>query len=703
MAERCRRGGGDIVSWVPDPEAGRLTPYLDWWQATDAKAARSLVPVPPIAALDTLSLTTPTSGQAGGAGAVDIPQDILVPLPAAACAKDQPRPAFDAMPTDLAARVVDVPEDAVIIGVIDTDIALGHERFRGADGKSRVLASWQQSSAHVGQGHVAFGHELYQSDIDELTAEHGDAASGWLDEGAFNVAAGLTDMAHAQGHRGFEREAAHGTHVLDLAAGLDPNAPTDAFGDRTRILTVNMPSRATIGSSGSFLEYFVQRAILRMVALADAIWAAKLPAERRGAVVGYPMVINLSYGLHAGPKDGSMPVERMIARLLDDLNAGWHAPVRITLPVGNDNLEQGAATWVVAPGEVCGVDWHVLPEDQSANYLEVWSDVMDAPWGAGTPAPFEIGFTAPGGTELPLGGGHPGSIAEFGFARVYCRKVTQGPEGAYRVRYVICTAPTVGFDRSVALAPAGRWDVRARYAGAGASQRGISMVVQSDQTVGSGGETGLASYLMPQGEAVYHSHDPQTGAVIDSLRYPFKNTVADWQEDAAAQGGVTRAGTHNAIATMEQVVVAAGYRRTDGAPAEYSSTMPRVAVMGARSAPTASYPTDDGAMHLGILAAGAKSRSVVAFQGTSFACAQAARQTAVALLDWQQGDPVPDVRDAWLAEMAHHKETAEGLGYWQDAVTQARILAYPDQVMWRVKLGHGRLPRPDAGHRATRF
>ena len=72
------------------------------------------------------------------------------------------------------------------------------------------------------------------------------------------------------------------------------------------------------------------------------------------------------------------------------------------------------------------------------------------------------------------------------------------------------------------------------------------------------------------------------------------------------------------------------YRNSDGKPASYSATgIGKKTGEGNSAAPTAAFPTDDGAAHFGILSAGAANGSVVAMQGTSFASAQATRFIAM--------------------------------------------------------------------------
>ena len=94
---------------------------------------------------------------------------------------------------------------------------------------------------------------------------------------------------------------------------------------------------------------------------------------------------------------------------------------------------------------------------------------------------------------------------------------------------------------------------------------------------------------------------------------------------------VTRFGTQNALATTPAVSAIAGYRHSDGRPAVYSATAAQLfpQFIGPIQA---AYVTEDAPAHYGVLAAGARDGSSVAFRGTSMACAMATRRASLAML-----------------------------------------------------------------------
>ena len=215
----------------------------------------------------------------------------------------------------------DLPDEAIIIGVIDTGVPLHHRRsmFRaGVAGapQSRILAAWQQS-ATAPQGEedrVPFGAALGGPEIDDLIAKHTRSAGG-LDETAFNRAAGLTQPLSPLGHRDLDFQASHGAHVLDLAGGMDPDADLSAlpaalqgFQERVRFIVVNLPPPALFGAAGAFLQYYASFALQWIVDVADWLWLQK-PGRTDRLKRTFPVALNLSFGMHAGPKDGGLPFE----------------------------------------------------------------------------------------------------------------------------------------------------------------------------------------------------------------------------------------------------------------------------------------------------------------------------------------------------------------------------------------------------------
>lgn len=523
------------------------------------------------------------------------------------------------------------PSDSVVLGIIDTAIALGHDRFRKPDGSTRFLAAWQQSAPHATKGGLSrlpssaskkalpFGNELYQADLDKLQTDH--THGDWLDEETFNEAAGLVELTPSSGNRELWRAVGHGTHMLDLAGGADPASDRE-IADRVPIVAVTLPDRGQIGASGSFLELFVLAAIDRIVNIADNVWKIGNVKARPEDRAGYPIVINLSYGLQTGPKDGTMLIERYVEALqLYRHNKGL-SPVHLILPAGNENLRQGAATAALEKGKLWDIGWNVLPEDLTSNFVEIWSTPI-ADGHFAKEFPLKISVKPPEGPALALTAGQDSKYTEVGrstnqvnkrpkFA-VYCQVFEA--TGSKRVRFVVAAAPTQSLKGATTAAP-GHW----RIALESTVATHVTLGVQSDQTVGPGRAEGLESYF---DDPLYVRHDSR-GGDLDSVGYPDPVST-----ETRRAGPVTRYGTLNAIATSDKVTVAAGHQASNLRPVGYSSTG---VLNTGEAAPTLSMPTDDSPYHLGVIAAGTRPGSVAVMQGTSCATAMASRLAIDALL-----------------------------------------------------------------------
>lgn len=566
----------------------------------------------------------------------------------------------------------DLPSgDDVIVGIVDEGIALGHNRFRKSDGKTRFLHNWQQGGVWRDPPHpfaLPFGRDMFQKEInDNLQAESWPASySGELDEEAFNRSLGITDFMHATASRAVDRSAAHGTHVLDLAAGSS-GAFDEIDPDRTRILSVTLPPRPVVGLAGTFLAFFAIQGMLRMIDLADLI-SLKVKG-RRG---GFPVVINMSYGQQAGPKDGQALFERFVKALNEYRENQSYLPVRLVMPAGNDNLQRCRARWNIKAKDKLPLPWRILPEDQSANFVEIWTDGVHKSM---TQSPVSIDITMPNGSKVKnLNVGKPGFFDEIIDAdghvhgRIYTRRVQMpGRSHLYRFNHVICVAPTLFHDAvGWKAAPAGIWLLEIQN-DLSKGKLETYIHVQVDQAARPDEDTSGRSYF---DNPKYRTHE-KDGRLRDTYRYPLTGRKSDNRERANKVGAVQRKGTHNSIATFDEILVIGGYRESDGRPAPYSSS-----TQGDRSVPpgrkllTCAMPSETAPHYWGQLGAGTRSGSAVALSGTSFATAHMTRLILDELL--AGGDPDLVGSNKWAEDAA---KRADG-----------RNEAHP------LKVGAGRLP-----------
>ena len=111
-----------------------------------------------------------------------------------------------------------------------------------------------------------------------------------------------------------------------------------------------------------------------------------------------PLVINFSYGYSAGPKDGSLFIEREIDRLFQERDA----PTVVVLPAGNNYLSRTTAKFKLGKGgklkskeyeeKAKEIGWIIPPDDQADNFVEIWveDDTEDD-------APISLELTGPSG------------------------------------------------------------------------------------------------------------------------------------------------------------------------------------------------------------------------------------------------------------------------------------------------------------------
>lgn len=274
---------------------------------------------------------------------------------------------------------------ACVMGVIDDAVPFAHPRLtvRGPDGRthSRVASIWAMGAAREG-GETRFGREWRGPAVDALLAAHAAPGAG-LDEEALYRSAGLWDAARGPLHAG-GRRAAHGAVVADLAAG---GPPSDPAGRQRPVIAASLPPEVTRDTSGTFAPWFVLLATLHVLDRARRL----AEALGRGPL---PVVINLSYGVTAGPKDGSGLVES-VHRLIAEEGVDGVGPVRFAVPMGNHRL--GRLRGRAEPGGT--LRWRVPPDDATPSFLELRGPPADAPPECG-----EIAFAVAPPGEAPIEG-----------------------------------------------------------------------------------------------------------------------------------------------------------------------------------------------------------------------------------------------------------------------------------------------------------
>ena len=544
---------------APDAQGDEGSAYVHWWRQVEFNAA---------------------SPEAAGIGFLTFGQDGTGPAPRFAAHPGPNHPGHRRtlpiwksalLPTGSVGRLADplakLTAPAVLV-VIDGDINPVHDRFRDGAGKPRILAHWLMEAAYQpGSSRVPFGREIRRAEIETATVGRTE------DEALRHL--GCHSLSDAFAPRGTAQLSAHGTHVLDLAGGTRTGDHDAALLRTAPVLAVSLPSNRLLSASGVFLEVFVDQALTWVEQRLDEMAGNDWP----------PVVINLSYGLAAGPKDGSGHLSRRILAFLTR-----HPSVQIFMPAGNDGLGEGHAM-LVAGGDHGKIGWIVSPSDPYSSHAEVWvngnapaiSLVLTSPDGDRLEMPGLAGAGPHRPVELVSGGGKP-------VARIYPlgHGITENRHG-----YLICVAPTRRYGAGLPAAPGGIWTI----ALSGAGDATAALHLQSERP------------LTPNSLA---GHPGRLVQLSGQLAKPQRD------------------GTLNALPVGSGAQIIDCLRASDGKVVGWSARGDRLAVP----------PIPDGFAVRGersparpnLLAAGYRSGSTALVEGTSFACAAAARTALMVAL-----------------------------------------------------------------------
>jgi len=479
---------------------------------------------------------------------------------------------------------------AVVMGIIDDGIAFANQRFRNGS-NTRVEYWWLQDGAQQGPGTITPGRELTKAQINASLAAC--TRGGVLDEDQFYRLVGLTDFTQP-GHKSAAWRIAHGTHVLDLASGYDPQA---APSDRP-IVVVQLPVRVTADTSGSRLYPFVHLAVRYILVRAYQI--AK----------DAPVVINLSYGNFAGPHDGKSPIETALDRFVKRTKV----PLRIVLPAGNSYiLRTHAEVSFPALNSATTLNWRILPGCRRPSFLEIWLP----PFGAGGAVDrVDATITSPTGQALTVNE-NSGTKKQWldAAGNVYAEAYYRYRRSSQRGLFLVIVKRTASVERGAVLAPAGVWTV----------------MLQNQLLA----PTDLVQAWIQRDDSLYGFPIRGRQSYFDDASYRlFDAEGRDNERDQPPNCVVRRASTLNAIATGAEPVVVGGVLRKEMVDAEYSSAGP----VANAPRPDAVTVTEDSKVHYGVLAAGSRSGSVVTMGGTSVAVPQIARRIAHDLASGGSGD-----------------------------------------------------------------
>jgi hypothetical protein len=332
-----------------------------------------------------------------------------------------------------------------------------------------------------------------------------------------------------------------------------------------------------------------------------------------------PLVINFSYGILAGPKDGTQHLEHALAKLIKFRNRKTRTA--LVLPAGNSYRVRTTAKVILKKGDSKKLDWIALPDAAAPNFIEMWLDDVDPHCSS---APVEITLTAPDGSC-----GRPICLEQ---GVIWLLIVEDRPIAGMcydidcdtsRGRIFLAVGPSVRNEKDWPIAPCGRWMVSIKNKVAG--EITAHWYVQRDDTPFGYPRRGRQSYL----DADYaYERDCKTG---------------DYREYDKEWCPLTHEDTLSAIATAPCGFTVVGAAEAtdefreganDCPPSDYASSGPTIS----RDEPDCSAIADDGDALWGVLAAGTLSGSSVLMRGSSVAAPQIVRELADEIAAGSFGD-----------------------------------------------------------------
>lgn len=489
------------------------------------------------------------------------------------------------------------PDGACVVGLIDDAIPFAHQRLCAGAGQSRVASIWLQGAQGTTDDgdpdkpglDLPFGRELRGEAISDFLARHTNA--GTVDEQALYCEAGAIDQTRAR-QQNYAAASSHGSAIADLAAGFDTHDPV---AKQFPIIAVSLPPKVSRDTLGIFMPQYLLAATKHIIDRTRRL--CRWIEHQKGLPplsVKLPVVINLSYGLTAGAKDGSGSV----AAFQDDITQNPPAdigPVRFVISMGNHRLTRSHAR--LASDQP--IDWHVQPDDVTPSFVEIWSDPSadDTPMQLRLTAPDMAGQQTTNFTgfdqwaELTAGPNH--------IARAYLQRVEQG-DGTARQCITLAIPPTVPSHVISRFGRAGIWQLSP------ISAAPVHAYVQRDESLeGASGSGGRQSYFNAPDYQIYDD----SGRLIE-------------MDDGTC--AITRYGTLNSFA-CGKTQIRVGSERADGSLTPYSGLgfEGGAAIEGDRTA-----PSDRSVMRPGILTMGLLSGSRQLLSGTSVAAPQVTREIA---------------------------------------------------------------------------
>lgn len=480
-----------------------------------------------------------------------------------------------------------------VLGLIDNGLAFANSNFltrRGTPGQARTAYYWRQDRKGTGRTPAAmgYGHEINAAEMNLAMKRL--TFNGMVDEAAV--------YQYFQMGMPFEKQANHGTHVMDLACGPrtlaaqtgSPDAPpswtfADDDASRATLVAVQLDFDTVKDPSGGSVNAQVLDGLMYILSRCDA--KAQL-------------TVNISWGTLGGPHDGSSVLEAA----MDQLIALRSGHLQIVVPAGNSYQSRTHANSTLRKGESVTLHWHCQPGDRTQNFLELWVapganglEIEVTPAGQEPMAPLRIGeagmWVNPAGEPLA--------------ALIYPERVATGEHGTCAL---LATAATFSFDATEPTAPAGAWQVKL-------TNRAREVVT-------------FDAYI-ERDDDIARLNTGARQSYFDDRHYDTSGNPGSFVDHPDNPTPIRRSGSFNSIATGRRTVSVGGTRLSDGSWARYSPRKPdpdhaRPQRPGVVKMPETKAASDENPALQGVLAAGTRSGAVVRLRGTSDAAPQEARR-----------------------------------------------------------------------------
>jgi len=232
--------------------------------------------------------------------------------------------------------IFDQSGEGVVVGIVDFGCAFAHESFIKPNQKTRIHSIWEQAGPLRPESPYGYGRLYTREDINNALASADPYAKlGYKPDRSLG---------------NLPPRSAHGTHVMDIAAG---NGPVPGVASKAKIMFVDLS-----------IEYDKK--------LSDSVCVIEAVNHIFEQAADRPCVVNLSLGQNGGAHDGKGLVEQALDAMVKQ------KPNRaVVIAAGNSYADKSHYTGTVTKGKAVDVKWVVQPLDKTDNELEIWYSGKD--------------------------------------------------------------------------------------------------------------------------------------------------------------------------------------------------------------------------------------------------------------------------------------------------------------------------------------